>query len=144
MSLPRLMVGGGADDNLSLLEHSEANRVHSCGYYLKLHVTKVLVMLEISQGPCLTSTDRGLSLHSRCLTSVGRGSVVSCHPCHVWLSKNHSFLWENLLSVSQQKDSSVVLGELLEWHFSGMVVTFLNLSIWWRKNSFKLLLWMLP
>lgn len=43
-----------------------------------------------------------------------------------------------------RKDSSVVLGELLEWHFSGTVVTFLNLSIWWRKNSFKLLLWTLP
>lgn len=46
--------GGGIDDSLSLLEHSEANQMPSCGYYLKLHVTKVLVMLENFQGSFLS------------------------------------------------------------------------------------------
>ena len=44
------LMDGGADDNLSFLEHSGANQMHSCGYILKLHVMKVLVMLENIHG----------------------------------------------------------------------------------------------
>lgn len=133
------LMDGGADDNLSFLEHSGANQMHFYGYILKLHVMKVLVMLENIHGFTLSQAQMQscLCVSGAIYVHVGRGWIVSCHPCHVCLSKNHSFLWENeLFLCPNRKYSRVVREQPLGWHFSGMMISFLSLSIWWRKKFF--------
>lgn len=130
----------GADDNLSLLEHSEANQMHSCGYYLKLHVTKVLVMLENFQGSFLHKHRHRLSLHFRYHdVCVGRGWIVPCHP---W-QRTTAFLGKFAFYVPTERQQGCPegpTGMTFFWH-DGYISQPVHLV---EENSFKLLICTLP
>ena len=141
MSLPWLMGGrGGADDNLSLLEHSEANQMHSCGYYLKLHIANMLVMLENFLGSSLSQAQI-----QGCLCISG---TIMC----VWGEVELSFVLVKELQLSLGKFAFCVptektagcpggtTGMTFFWH-DGYISQPVHLV---EENSFKLLIFTLP